>query len=194
MGVVAITGVAGMLGSRICRALAEDDRVSHLVGFDIAPPQNPEPACVFHRWDVRSPGLAAILQASGVDTLVHLAFVVNPRHNLREVHDIDINGTRAVLAACADANVKKVVLCSSTSVYGLHADNPMLLSEDAPLRPNPDNAYACHKQQIEELAHHFAQQHPQVALTVLRPCMILGPTMDNFSCRMARRLPWIVAI
>ena len=194
MGVVAITGIAGMLGSKVCRALAADERVNHLIGFDVVAPREPIPGCVFHHWDVRSPGLAAVLQASGVTTLVHLAFIVNPRHNLREVHDIDINGTRAVLTACAEANVSKVIVCSSTSVYGLHADNPVPLTENSPLRPNADNSYACHKQQVEELAQHFAGQHAQIELTVLRPCMILGPTMDNFSCRMARRMSRIITI
>ena len=53
--------------------------------------------------------------------------------------------------------------------------------------------YAVHKALAETLFLKLACQHPDISLTILRPCMILGPHMDNFSCRMARTLSVLFA-
>jgi len=42
----------------------------------------------------------------GVDAIIHLAFVVSPMHDKKEMYDIDVNGTRNVIEAGIEAGVK----------------------------------------------------------------------------------------
>ena len=50
---------------------------------------------------------------------------------------VNVEGTRRVLDAAARVGVRKIVRPSSAAVYGAWANNPVPLTEDAPLRPNP---------------------------------------------------------
>ena len=59
---------------------------------------------------------------------------------------------RRVLDAAAAAGRAHVVVLSSATVYGAWPTNPVPLTEDAPLRPNPGCAFAVQKAEIERLA------------------------------------------
>ena len=84
----------------------------------------------------------------------------------------DVARTRAVLhGAGADA---RVVFTSSAMVYGAWPNNPVPLTEDAPMRPNPGFAYATAKAESERLALEWREAHPGARLAVLRPVTVLG--------------------
>ena len=70
-------------------------------------------------------------------------------------------------------------MVSSGAAYGYHRDNPEPISEDQPLRGNPEFAYADHKRIVEELLEETRRLRPELAQLVLRPGTILGPTVDN---------------
>lgn len=88
----------------------------------------------------------------GVDAIIHLAFVVSPMHDKKEMYDIDVNGTRNVIEAGIEAGVKKFIITSSTMVYGAWEDNPEWLTEDSPKRGHPTYYYNKHKIMVEEVA------------------------------------------
>ncbi len=68
----------------------------------------------------------------------------------------------------------QVVVVSSATVYGAWANNPVPLTEDAPLRPNPEFAYAVHKAQVERLVTDWADAHAEASVAVLRPALALA--------------------
>jgi UDP-glucose 4-epimerase len=191
--VVALTGAAGFLGSVLLERLHAGPTAVQTVAVDMQPLRRSIPACVVRQMDIRDAALGALLRQERVTTLVHLAFVVQPIHDTGELYDININGTRNVIAAAVAAGVKKIVFCSSTSVYGFHADTAQPVTEDRPVRPNAANLYAVHKARAEELFSEHRRRFPATVLTVLRPCMILGPHMDNAACRTARAL-WRIPV
>ena len=65
-------------------------------------------------------------------------------------------------------------MVSSATVYGAWANNPVPLTEDAPLRPNPEFAYAVHKAQVERLVTDWADDHSDAAVAILRPALALA--------------------
>lgn len=144
--------------------------------------------------DVRDPALADRLQAEGADALVHLAFVMQPLHDRRRMRAVNVEGTRAVLEAAARAGLSQVVFVSSVAVYGAHPNNPIPLTEESPLRPNPDYSYAQDKAAADRLAQEWAAHHPDVAVTILRPAIVLGPHVDNFFSRYLTRWPLLLAV
>ena len=144
--------------------------------------------------DVRDPALADSLQAEGVGALVHLAFIVQPLHDRRRMQAVNIEGTRAVLEAAARAGLAQVIFVSSVAVYGAHPDNPIPLTEKSPLRPNPDYSYALDKAEADRITQEFAARHPGLAVTILRPAIVLGPHVDNFFSCYLIHWPFLLAV
>jgi len=69
---------------------------------------------------------------------------------------------------------------SSTTAYGALADNPVPLTEDAPTRATPSFNYAHDKRLMDEMLRQFAAAHPSVKVCIVRPCIVLGPTVGNY--------------
>jgi UDP-glucose 4-epimerase len=183
---ILVTGAAGYLGSALVKSLArqrEDPGSGLVVASDVremAPGALPA-GVVFVRHDVRSPGLATVLQQHRVDTVVHLAAIVTPgaRSNRALEYAVDVDGTRNVLDACVAAGVRQLVVTSSGAAYGYHADNPAWLTEDLPLRGNAAFAYSHHKRLVEEMLAVARREHPQLRQVVFRVGTILGATTRN---------------
>lgn len=85
---------------------------------------------------------------------------------------------RAQLDAAAAEGVRHVVLVSSATVYGAWAHNPVPLTENAPLRPNPGFAFAVEKAEAERILAEWHDDHPGTATCVLRPATVVGPGAD----------------
>ncbi len=175
---ILITGVSGYIGMKTAAMLSAQNTVSNIVGIDIRPPKNQPPDLVFVKQDIRTP-LLDLVMAHNIDTVVHAAYILPPIHDTKLMADININGTKNVLDACAKGGVQHLLYTSSTTAYGFHPDNPVPLTEDSPLRGNDDFTYARNKKEIEALLADFMDRHPEIVTTILRPCVVIGPQIDN---------------
>jgi UDP-glucose 4-epimerase len=142
---IAITGISGYLGQLIFLRLDKEKSVKTIIGTDISQPKSTSDKLKFFTTDIRDHRIANILKENSANVVVHLAFIMAVTRNPEKARDIDVNGTKNVLDACEKANVRKVVTASSTVVYGAHPDNPDWLTEDSPLRGNPDYFYCARK-------------------------------------------------
>ncbi|MDZ7865393.1 SDR family oxidoreductase [Acidovorax sp.] len=180
---ILVTGADGFLGRGVVAALARRPGTGTVVALDVreVPPERRQPGVTYQAQDVRDPALAATLQRHAIDTVVHLASIVTPGRDSNRAfeYDVDVNGTRNVLEACAAQGVRHVLVSSSGAAYGYHADNAPWLTESHPLRGNESFAYAHHKRLVEEMLAAWRQSHPQLAQTVLRIGTILGERVDN---------------
>ncbi|WP_350347475.1 NAD-dependent epimerase/dehydratase family protein [Agromyces sp. G08B096] len=179
---ILVTGGSGFLGSAAVRALAEHPSVAAVVSGDVREPAAPLPAGASHeRLDVTdASGVAAVLARHRIDTIVHLAAIVNPGTVGEEVERrVDVDGTRNVLEAAVAEGVTRLVVSSSGAAYGYHADSPDWLSEDDPIRGNEEFSYSRHKRLVEEMLAGYRVDHPELAQVVLRIGTILGPTVRN---------------
>jgi UDP-glucose 4-epimerase len=170
---VAVTGASGYLGRKLLDRLGSNPSVSRVIGIDVVEPDFSTRNLEFYKLDVRSPELADVI--SGSDALVHLAAINTG--DAAETHDVNVTGTRAVVNAAGSANVARVVLASSHSVYGHHADNDYPLTEQSPVRPSPTYAYATSKAEAEQVLSYFACAHPEVAVAILRFAWVGGPSL-----------------
>ena len=178
--VVAVTGSSGYIGSRLLRQL-EEENLERLIAFDTRPPPLPIHNITVYRQDVSRP-IDDALRRNGVTTLVHLAFIRNWGRNRREVRNIRENNLRTlhtVLDSCSGAGVQHIVYLSSHTVYGAHRDNPVPLTEQAPLRPLADFAFSYDKFLSEQILESFAERHEEIKVTILRVSPVLGPGADN---------------
>jgi nucleoside-diphosphate-sugar epimerase len=177
---IVITGVSGYFGQVLLPYLEQDPEVDRVIGIDRRPPENNSAGdkLVFHQFDIRDPGLEEALV--GADVLVLMAFVLMrlPGGDEEEIDEINIGGTRAVCQAAARQGVRKLIFTSSVVAYGLHSDNPIPLTEESPLRPNPGLYYSRAKAAIEQYLDAFEAKHPEMIVTRLRPCTVVGPQAD----------------
>ena len=181
---VFITGVSGYLGSRLTEKLKQRKDIGKIVGIDIHPPAGElDPHISFYQKDIRDPEIGELFAQHNIDTVFHLAFVVKPIHNLKKMHDIDSNGTENVLEQSDAAGVKHLIAISSTLAYGAHPDNPKKLTEDAPLRGNQSYPYGYYKAMTDGMIQEFGKSHPDMTVTILRPCTVIGPNIDNYVSR-----------
>ena len=179
---VAVTGAAGYIGTRLLQNLEEEGAQRKLVAIDTSPLPFPIHNITVHRRDVTE-SVDDILRRSRVTTLVHLAFISKRGRNRREVAEFrqtNQGALKAVLDSCLRARVRHFIYLSSHTVYGAHADNPIPLTDESPLRPAPDFPYGYDKFLAEQMIGEFAREHPETAVTVLRPCIVLGPTASNW--------------
>ena len=174
---VAVTGAAGYLGGRLIRDLCGDDSVGRILGFDIRPPDISHRKFVFDSIDVRDAALEARL--SGVDVLVHLAFVMDPIHDETTMRDINVTGSQNVFRCAGRAGVTKTIYTSSAVAYGAHPDNDVPLTEESPLRANLDFSYAAHKLEVEYVVKEIQDEFPKMRFVIFRPAIVFGPNVDN---------------
>lgn len=181
---VVVTGAAGRLGRVLIPRLAATPGIDEIIGidrFDRAAP----PAGYRHlRADVRTSDLSETM--AGADVLVHLAFVLmggglgRGRHDRERVRQSNVEGSRRSFEAAAASGVGHVIFVSSVAAYGAWPDNPPLIDESAPLRPNPGFAYAEDKAAVEGWLDGFEARHPGTTVTRLRPHAIVGPQAHPF--------------
>ena len=180
---VCVTGGNGFLGSAVVGKLAAEPEVGYVLSLDIREPA-PERRLAGVEYalaDVCSPDVARLLGEHRIDTVVHLAAIVNPgKDTTREQEfQVDVMGSRNVLAACTQAGVRHVVISSSGAAYGYHADNPAWLRESDAVRGNDEFAYSRHKRMVEEDLARVRAEHPELRQTIFRIGTILGERVRN---------------
>ncbi|AWH89650.1 NAD-dependent epimerase/dehydratase family protein [Limnobaculum parvum] len=107
----------------------------------------------------------------GQDTVILLAAEHRDDvHPTSLYYDVNVQGTRNVLAAMDRKNVKNIIFTSSVAVYGLNKVNP---DEGHPV--DPFNHYGKSKWQAEEVLREWYHRNPQErSLTIIRPTVIFG--------------------
>lgn len=175
---ILITGVSGYFGQKLVRYLEGKPEVERITGIDIKPFPVQSKKLEFMRFDVRD-GLESVFKDRGIDCVIHTAYILPPIHDTALMEDININGTKNVLASAARHGVRQILDCSSTTAYGFHPDNPALLTEESPLRGNDDFTYAKNKKEIEAWMKGFEGANPDIGLVVVRPCFVVGPGFTN---------------
>lgn len=184
---VAITGLDTYFGSRLAERLLARDDPPRIVGLDLHRPLRLAGRVEFHRIDLTNPtadvALADLFESERVEALVHLAFRSSPTADLEEDHELETIGSLHVLNAAAAAKVERLVVASSTMVYGPWPDNPNFLSEEHPLRGHPDAHCVANRIEVENLIARWAARHVETEVTVLRPCWVVGPGFANHVTR-----------
>ena len=192
---VAITGASGYVGTKLLERLERESAFGKLVAFDVNPLRLPVHNIAFYRKNVSEP-IEEELNDNDVTTLVHLAFNARPgsnRHEVAAIHDENLATLKAVMESCVIARVPHLIYISSHTVYGAHSDNPIPISDNAPMRASPDIPYAHNKHQSEIVLAEFAQAQKDVKVTVLRSCTVLGQGTENLESQNFFR-PWLLGI
>ena len=181
---VLVTGAGGYWGGHVAARLATLPDM-HVIGVDTTAPKEAVKGLDFIQADVRNPLLAELLREERVDAVCHLAFVESDRRS-EAAFDLNLLGTMKVFGACAEAGVRKIILRSSTAVYGARPDNSAFLGEERALAANSHTGTVRDMVEIEAFCNGFRGQYPEITLAVLRFPSIIGPKADTPMTRFLR--------
>ncbi len=181
---VLITGGSGFIGHSLVETLADEPgSLERIVALDVreTPIDARRDGVTYLVGDIRDPGLEKHIGEHDIDTVVHLAAIVNPgKGDTRAFeYSVDVEGTRNVLDACVKHGVRRVIVTSSGAAYGYYADNPEWIHEDDAIRGNTTFAYSDHKRLVEEMLAEYRDAHPELEQLIFRPGTILGESVGN---------------
>jgi UDP-glucose 4-epimerase len=179
--VALVTGVSTDLGASTARGLAAEPDIDKVVGIDLVPPRGDLEGVKFVRADIRNPVVGKVLAVEEVDTVVHLS--VRPssgRGGRSSMKESNVIGTMQLLAACQRAaGVRKLVLKSSTEVYGASPRDPAMFTEDMAPRRAPRSGYAKDTVEVEGYVRGLARRRPDLLVTTLRMARLLSARFDS---------------
>jgi UDP-glucose 4-epimerase len=179
---VLITGISGHLAGRLARVLEQDPEVEYVVGVGLEEPSMDLERTEFVRADIRNPLTVKVLQTTEVDTGVHLHILATPAGvgGRTQMKEINVIGTMQLLGACQRAErVRKVVMKSTTAVYGADPRDPALFTEEMASRSEPRRGYTKDAVEVERYARSFGRRRPDVAVTLLRFANFIGPDIET---------------
>jgi UDP-glucose 4-epimerase len=180
--VVLVTGVSRYLGGRMARILTEDPAVERVIGVDVITPTGDIGGADFVRADIRNPIIGKVIATAEVDTVVHMGVIATPKQagGRTPMKEINVIGTMQLLAACQKAaSVTKLVVKSSTSVYGAGPGDPAMFTEDMEPRHLPTSGWAKDSVEVESYVRGLARRRPDLTVTTLRFANFLGPTANT---------------
>jgi UDP-glucose 4-epimerase len=94
--------------------------------------------------------------------------------------EINVIGTMQLLAACQKApGLERLVVKSSSAVYGSSSRDPAMFTEDMSAKRMPRSGYAKDVLEVEGYVRGFARRRPDVAVTTLRAANTVGPTAST---------------
>ncbi len=180
--VVLVTGISRDIGRRFARAAASDPSIDRVIGVDVVPPRGDIGDVSFVRADIRNPVIAKVLAKEDVDTVVHMSVIATPgsaggRGTMKELNVI---GTMQLLAACQRSpKLERLVVKSTTTVYGSSPRDPAMFTEDMGPKQLPSAGYAKDIFEIEGYVRGFARRRPDVAVSLIRAANVIGPHVSS---------------
>lgn len=177
-----ITGVGRFWGANLARQLERDHALDFVCGIDTRDPLGEFGRTEVLKGDIRNPAISRLINVTRVDTVVHTQVfgADRPGESKRTLHDMNVIGTMNLLAACAASPfVRKVVIRSSTAIYGASPRDPSFFTEDMEAKAPLRDQYSRDIREVETYARDFADRAPHAAVTILRFANSIGESVDT---------------
>ena len=188
--VVLVTGACRFLGGFLTARLSQNPSINRVIAVDTVAPSKDllrrMGRAEFVRADIRNPFIAKVIRNGDVDTVVHAAGAsYAPRADGRAaLKELNVMGAMQLFAACQKApSVRRVVLKSTSEVYGSSSHDPVVFTEDSSSRHPPGEGFARDSIDIEGYARGLGRRRPDIAVTILRLANMIGPAMDTMVSR-----------
>jgi len=184
--VVLVTGACRFLGGYLTSRLVQNPLINAVIAVDAIAPSKDMVRRMgraeFVRADIRNPFIAKVIRNGDVDTVVHAASAsYAPRSGgSAALKEINVMGAMQLFAACQKApSVRRVVLKSTSEVYGSSSGDPVMFTEDSTSRRPFRGGFAKDSLDIEGYARGLGRRRPDVSVTILRLANMIGPAMDT---------------
>jgi UDP-glucose 4-epimerase len=166
---VVIVGATGNVGTSVIEALAAEDRVTSILGLARRRPEWRPPKTEWAAADVTSSDLVPHFR--GADAVVHLAWLIQPSRDQRQLRDANVGGSERVFRAVGEAGVPALVYASSVGAYS-EGPKDRWVDEGWPTAGIATSFYSRHKAEVEGLLDRFEREAPSTRVVRLRPALI----------------------
>jgi len=156
---ILVTGGAGYIGSHIVEQLIKDKKtVIILDNLVTGYKKLINKKAIFVKADIKNKTkIAKIVKDHNITSVIHLAAYLNvseAEKNKRKYYENNIIGTKNILQACKNSNVKNIIFSSSCSIYG-----NVKGSVNEQKKPNPQGYYALTKFKGEKIIKKFSKRY-----------------------------------
>lgn len=166
---VVVVGATGNAGTSLLSRLVEDPEVASVLGLARRLPALELPKVEWRTVDVATDELAP--HFAGADAVVHLAWAIQPSHDLDALWRINVHGSGRVFQAVADVDVPVLVYASSVGAYS-PGPKDRSVDESWPTDGIRTSSYSRQKAEVERRLDRFERDHPGVRAVRLRPGLI----------------------
>lgn len=173
---ILITGAAGATAQRVidrlretCDLVAVDARIQVPLGDDIPS------YCI----DFNHRSFEDLFRRYQFDGVIHLGRIRSSQLTRMRRYNANVLGTQKLLDLSHKYGIKRIVVLSTFHVYGAMAYNPALIDESAPMKSAGLSADLIDSVELENLANLYLWRFPELNITILRPCNIVGPSVQN---------------
>jgi UDP-glucose 4-epimerase len=166
---VVVTGASGNVGTSVLEALGREPKVDEIVGIARRRPEIEMPKVEWATADVTTDALVPLF--ADADAVVHLAWAIQPSRDEAVTERINVEGSRRVFDAVAQAGVGALVYASSVGAYS-PGPKKRQVDESWPVDGIPSSFYSRHKAAVETLLDSFELREPEVRVVRLRPGLI----------------------
>ena len=190
---VVLTGATGNVGTSAIEALGEAPEVEQVIGLARRRPSWKPSKTTWKEVDVLNSDLAPIF--AGADAVIHLAWAIQPSHDSETLKRINVDGSRRVFDAVAEAEVPKLIYASSVGAYS-PGPKDREVAEDWPVDGIQSSFYSRHKALVEDLLDGLERRAPRIQVVRMRPALIfkgeaateirrlfVGPFLPSFLVR-----------
>lgn len=188
---VLITGIAGGQGRLLARRLLENYEVC---GVDTVAWEGAPRGIRVQPVDLRKKKFEDVIRTELPTAIVHMGFVRHFRSDEKTRHDVNVRGTKQLLDHCVNHGVQKLVVLSSSYVYGAFPENPYFMDEDSPLSASRSYPEIRDLVEVDTLASAFLWRYPHIRTCVLRPVNVLGYYVHSMMAQYLRqrRIPTVM--
>jgi UDP-glucose 4-epimerase len=188
---VLITGAGGALAQQVVSRLkgkhnivVVDVRHRPSIGSDIPS----------YKMDFDKRAFEDIFKKHNIKSVIHLGRIGPQQSTLANRYNANVLGTQKLLDFCVKYKVTNTLILSTYHVYGAHAYNPALIEEDAPLKAAGITMNLVDSVELENLCNIYLWKNPELNITILRPCNIAGPGINNTMSQLliGKNAPWLV--
>ncbi|MFH2099407.1 MAG: NAD-dependent epimerase/dehydratase family protein, partial [Pseudomonadota bacterium] len=173
---VLVTGAGGQLAWQTIQRLKNN---YHVVAIDFRRKADLGDDVASYRVDFNKRSFEDIFREHSFDGVIHLGRIGSDISSAFYRYNANVLGTQRLLDLCLKYKVGRVIVLSTFFVYGASAYNPALLTEDMPLKASNLSYDLVDSVELENVTAIYLYKHPNLNITVLRPCNIAGPRIGN---------------
>jgi UDP-glucose 4-epimerase len=166
---VVVVGATGNVGTSLLPTLVDDVEVESILGVARRRPELSFPKTEWAQADIADDDLAPLFRDA--DAVVHLAWLIQPSHDLARLWRTNVEGSSRLFRAVAKANVPALVYASSVGAYSA-GPKDRRVDEGWPTAGIRTSFYARHKAEVERRLNRFERENPKTRVVRLRPGLI----------------------
>lgn len=173
---VLVTGAAGSLAKRVIARLHGRYNV---IAVDFRRKVETDADIPSYKVEIHKRGFEDVFRKHRIDAVLHIGRIFPHEHDRTRRYNANVLGSKKLFELSRKYGVSQMLVHSTYFVYGASAYNPALLDEDTPLKASEVTQDLVDSVELENLAQIYLWKAPELNITILRPCNVLGPGVRN---------------